>query len=160
MPMRPASLLRLILCLALCLAIGAVGSYATMPQIPTWYAGLAKPSWTPPNALFPVAWTILYVMIAVSLWLTWDRVAPSPERSSALGWQAVQLVLNAIWSPVFFGAHATRAALVIIMLLLVAIVMTIRATWPLHRPAAALLIPYALWIAYAATLNAGIAAMN
>jgi tryptophan-rich sensory protein len=158
--MALSSLLRLILCLALCLAIGAVGSYVTMPQIPTWYAGLAKPSWTPPNGLFPVVWTILYLMIAVSLWLVWDRVPPSPQRTGALGWSAVQLVLNAIWSPIFFGAHATRAALIVIMLLLIAIIMTIRATWPLHRVAAALLIPYAIWIAYAATLNAGIAAMN
>lgn len=158
--MTASSLLRLALCIALCLVIGAAGSYFTTPEIPTWYAGLTKPSWTPPNIAFPIVWTTLYVMMAVTLWLLWDRVQPSPARSTALGWFAVQLVLNAIWSPVFFGAHATRTALVIIALLLIAVVMTIRAAWPLHRPAALLLFPYLLWIAYATSLNIGIVALN
>lgn len=154
------SLVRLTLCVLLCLAVGAAGSYFTTAEIPTWYAALNKPAWTPPNIAFPVVWTALYVMMAVTLWLLWDRVPPSPARTTALGWFFVQLALNAIWSPIFFGAHATRAALIIVVLMFVAIVMTIRTTWPLHRTAAMLLIPYLLWIAYASTLNAGIVAMN
>lgn len=154
------SILRLIACIVLCLAIGAAGSYFTQPEIPTWYASLAKPAWTPPNIAFPIAWTTLYVLIALSLWLLWDRAAPSPARSTALGWFAVQLALNAIWSPIFFGAHATVTALIVIVLLFVAIIMTIRATLPLNRIAAWLLVPHALWVAYASTLNAGIVAMN
>lgn len=154
------SILRLIACIVLCLAIGTAGSYFTQPEIPTWYASLAKPAWTPPNIVFPIAWTTLYVLIALSLWLLWDRVAPSPARSTALGWFAVQLALNAIWSPIFFGAHATVTALIVIVLLFVAIVMTIRATLPLNRIAAWLLVPHALWVAYASSLNAGIVAMN
>src|SRR5262249_8092563 len=134
--------------------------YFTQPEIPTWYAGLAKPAWTPPNIVFPIAWTTLYLLIALSLWLLWDRVPTSEQRSHALGWFAAQLALNAIWSPIFFGAHATVAALIVIVLLLVAIVMTIRAALPLHRTAALLLVPHGLWVAYATTLNAGIVAMN
>lgn len=158
--MRFSSLIRLILCFALCLGIGAAGSYFTMPQIPTWYAGLAKPAWTPPPFVFPIVWTTLYAMMAISLWLLWDRLPPSPQRAKALGWFAAQLALNAIWSPLFFGAHATRAALVVIALMFVAIAMTIRASRPLSRIAAWLLAPYLLWVAYASTLNAGIVAMN
>lgn len=158
--MTAISLVRLVGCVLLCLAVGAAGTFFTAPEIPTWYAGLNKPAWTPPDATFPIVWTTLYVMMAVTLWLLWDRVPPSPARTTALGWFATQLAVNAIWPPIFFGAHATITALIIIVLLLVAIVMTIRATWPLHRTAAMLLIPYALWIAYAATLNAGIVAMN
>jgi tryptophan-rich sensory protein len=158
--MTAMSLVRLFACVLLCLAIGAAGSYFTAPAIPTWYAGLNKPGWTPPNIAFPVVWTTLYVMMAVTLWLLWDRVPPSPARTTALRWFAAQLVLNAIWSPVFFGAHATVAALIIIALMFVAIFMTMRATWPLHRAAAMLLIPYALWVAYASTLNAGIVVLN
>jgi tryptophan-rich sensory protein len=158
--MTLSSLLRLVACAALCLAVGVAGSYFTMPQILTWYAGLAKPSWTPPSFVFPIVWTTLYAMMAVSLWLLWDRVPHSTQRTSALGWFAAQLALNAIWSPLFFGAHATRAALIVIVLMIVAIAMTIRASWPLNRLAAWLLVPYLAWVAYASTLNAGVAAMN
>jgi tryptophan-rich sensory protein len=158
--MKASSLVRLVVCVVLCLGVGAVGSLFTTPEIPTWYASLNKPAWTPPNGVFPIVWTTLYAMMAVTLWLLWERVPPSPARSTALGWFLVQLTLNAIWSPIFFGAHATVTALIVIALLLVAIVMTIRATWPLHRPAAMLLFPYLAWIAYASTLNAGIVALN
>ena len=158
--MTVTSLIRLVICIALCLGIGAAGSYFTTPQIATWYASLAKPSWTPPNAAFPIVWTLLYLMNAISLWLIWDRVPPSAQRRNALGWFAVQLALNAVWSPLFFGAHATLTALIVIVLLLVAIVATIRASLPLSKIAAWLLVPYALWIAYASTLNAGIVALN
>lgn len=151
---------RLILCLLLCLAIGIVGSFATRPEIPVWYAALAKPWWTPPPMVFPVAWTVLYILMAVSLWRLWDRAAPSPARSSAITWFWIQLALNAAWSPVFFGWHGTRTALVIIIALLIAIVMTMIAASRADKPAAWLLAPYLAWVAYATTLNAGVVAMN
>ncbi|MCF2524168.1 TspO/MBR family protein [Bradyrhizobium sp. G127] len=151
---------RLILCLLLCVGIGILGSIVTRPEIPVWYAGLAKPWWTPPPAVFPVAWTILYILIAVSLWRLWDRAAPSPARASAITWFMIQLALNAAWSPVFFGWHGTRTALVTIIALLIAIVMTMIAASRADKPAAWLLTPYLAWIAYATTLNAGVVAMN
>lgn len=154
------SLGRLVLCLLLCLGIGLLESAVTRPEIATWYAALAKPSWTPPPFVFPIAWTILYVLMAVSLWRLWDRAAPSAARRSAITWFLIQLALNAAWSPVFFGWHATRAALVVIVALFFAIVMTIIAASRADRPASWLLAPYLAWIAYATTLNAGVVAMN
>lgn len=154
------SLGRLVLCLLLCLGIGLLESAVTRPEIATWYAALAKPSWTPPPFVFPIAWTILYVLMAVSLWRLWDRAAPSAARRSAITWFLIQLALNAAWSPVFFGWHATRAALVVIVALFFAIVMTMIAASRADKPASWLLAPYLAWIAYATTLNAGVVAMN
>ncbi|MGN6284603.1 MAG: TspO/MBR family protein [Afipia sp.] len=151
---------RLIACLLLCLAVGFLESYVTRPQIATWYAALAKPSWTPPPAAFPIVWTILYVLMAVALWRLWDRAVPSAQRRTAITYFLMQLALNAAWSPIFFGAHATVAALIIIVLLVVAIAMTMVASAKVDRPAAWLLAPYLAWVAYATTLNAGIVAMN
>lgn len=153
------SILRLILCIALCLGIGALGSIVTASEIPTWYASLNKPAWTPPPAVFPVVWTILYVLMGIALWLLW-QAAPSVQRGAALGWFALQLAFNAIWTPVFFGMHAPLTGLIVIVALLIAIAMTIWRAWPVSRAAAWLLVPYLVWVAYATSLNAGIAAMN
>ncbi|MDX2205865.1 MAG: TspO/MBR family protein [Hyphomicrobiaceae bacterium] len=154
------SLLRLVACLALCYAIAAVGGYITVQNIPTWYAGLSKPAWTPPNSLFPIVWNILYGMIALSLWLLWDRVAPGPQRTHALRLFGLQLVLNFIWTPVFFGAHWLWTAAAIIVALVLVLALTIRAAWGLDRRAALLLLPYLAWVSYATTLNVGVAALN
>ncbi|EKS36096.1 TspO/MBR family protein [Afipia broomeae] len=151
---------RLALCLLLCLGVGILESYVTRPEIPVWYAALAKPWWTPPPVVFPIAWTILYILMAVSLWRLWDRAAPSAPRASAITWFLIQLALNAAWSPVFFGWHGTRTALVIIIGLLIAIVMTMIAASRADKSAAWLLAPYLAWVAYATTLNAGVVAMN
>lgn len=151
---------RLLLCVMLCLGIGVLGSIVTRPEIPAWYATLVKPSWTPPPFVFPIAWTTLYILMAVSLWRLWDRAPPSPVRRSAITWFLIQLALNAAWSPVFFGWHGIRSALVIIVALLVAIVMTMFAASRADKPAVYLLAPYLVWVAYATALNASIVAMN
>lgn len=151
---------RLALCLLLCLGVGILESYVTRPEIPVWYAALAKPWWTPPPVVFPIAWTVLYILMAVSLWRLWDRAAPSAPRATAIIWFLIQLALNAAWSPVFFGWHGTRTALVIIIGLLIAIVMTMIAASRADKSAAWLLAPYLAWVAYATTLNAGVVAMN
>jgi len=158
MTLKSAS--RLLACLALCLAVGVVGSIFTAPEIPGWYAELTKPSWTPPPFVFPIAWTVLYVLMATALWRLWDRVAPSRARRIAIGWFFVQLVLNAAWSPVFFGWHGTRAALAVIVALLIAIIVTILASRRIDGVAAALLLPYLAWVAYATTINAGVVVLN
>jgi len=154
------SALRFLACAALCLGIGYVSGLSTRPSIPTWYAGLAKPSWTPPNIAFPIVWTTLYFLMAVSLWLLWDRTAASAQRSKAIGLFFAQLVLNALWSPVFFAWHLIWPALAIILGMIVFVVLTIRTAWDINRPAALLLVPYLMWISYASTLNAGIGIMN
>lgn len=154
------SVTRLGLSLLLCLAVGTLQGLVTRPEIPAWYAGLAKPSWTPPPLAFPIAWTVLYVLVAFSLWRLWDLQTRSAARTKAMTWFLVQLALNAIWSPVFFGWHATKTALAIIVALLIAIAATIAAASRVDRLAAWLLAPYLLWVAYATTLNLGVVAMN
>lgn len=158
--MKTLSLFRLVLALGLCLAVGAVGSLATAPQIPTWYAGLAKPGWTPPDFVFPVVWTLLYVMMAVALWRLWDRHPPSPARGTAIRLFALQLALNFIWTPVFFGLEAIGWGVAIILALWLAIAATIWAAARIDRPAAWMLAPYLAWVSYASALNIAIFVMN
>ncbi len=157
--MTVRSIVRLFACLVVCVGIGIVGSIFTRPEIAGWYAGLAKPSWTPPPFVFPIAWTTLYVMMAVALWRLWDRVPPSIARRYAITLFSLQLALNAIWSPVFFGGQI-RAGLVIIVAMAVAIAATIWTAVKIDRPSAALLVPYLCWVLYASTLNAAIVALN
>ncbi len=154
------SLGRLVLCVLLCVGIGAVAGLVTRPEIQGWYSTLAKPWWTPPNAIFPIAWTVLYIMMGLSLWRLWDRALPSPERRQAVIFFFVQLALNAVWSPVFFGWHGIHSALAIVMMLVVAIIGTIVTSARVDAIAAWLLAPYLAWALYATTLNAGIVAMN
>ncbi|SCW89817.1 TspO/MBR family protein [Ancylobacter rudongensis] len=158
--MKTLSFFRLVLAVGLCLGVGALGSLVTTPQIPTWYAGLVKPSWTPPPAAFPIAWTTLYVLMAVALWRLWQLHAPSPARRLAIGLWLAQLALNAIWSPVFFGLEAPGAALVVVVALWLAIAATIWACLRIDRIAAWLLVPYLAWVSYATTLNAAIVVLN
>ena len=121
-----------------------------------WYASLAKPAFVPPNWAFPVAWTILYVMIAIAGWRTYRR---GPRSSAMLAW-AVQLALNFAWSPVMFTLHQIGVALVILIGLFAAIVTYISLEMSRDRPAAALFVPYAAWVAFAGVLNASIWRMN
>lgn len=151
---------RLALCVALCLAVGFAGGRQTAAEIPTWYASLTKPSWTPPNWAFPVAWTTLYVLMGLALWRLWERPVAAAARRAAVVAFFVQLALNAAWTPVFFGLHWTQVALGIIIAMIVAIGLTIRLSAPVDRIAAWLLVPYLAWVLYAATVNAGIVALN
>ena len=139
-------------------AVALVGSSVTLPKIPTWYASLAKPSFTPPNAVFGPVWTILYVMMAVAVWRV--GATADPTRTRAMAVFVVQLALNAIWSPVFFGLEAPRLGLAVIIMLLVALTATLAMFWRIDRLAALLLAPYLAWVCYATALNAAIVALN
>jgi len=121
-----------------------------------WYAGLAKPDFVPPNWAFPVAWTILYIMIAVAGWRTFRR---EPSGKAMLAW-AAQMALNFAWSPVMFTMHQIGAALVILVGLFIAIVTYIALEMSRDRLAAALFLPYAGWVAFAGVLNAAIWRLN
>lgn len=121
-----------------------------------WYAGLAKPGFVPPNWAFPLAWTILYTLIAVAGWRTFRR---EPRGKAMLAW-AAQMVLNFAWSPVMFTMHQIGAALVILIALFAAIVTYIGLELSRDRLAAALFAPYAAWVAFAGVLNAAIWRLN
>jgi translocator protein len=159
-PNRTTDLLGLVLAVALCLAAGAIASVATADDVRTWYPTLAKPPFTPPSWLFAPVWTVLYVLMGVSLWLLWRTVAPGPARSRLLLLFALQLALNALWSIVFFAWRAPALALVEIVLLWLAIALLIRGLLPLHRQAALLLVPYLAWVSFATLLNAAIVVLN
>ncbi|MBX3550786.1 MAG: tryptophan-rich sensory protein [Xanthobacteraceae bacterium] len=157
--MSVKSLLRLAACLALCFCVAGLGAIATTLKIATWYAALQKPSFTPPNSIFPIVWNVLYALMAFSLWRLWE--APRGEmRHRAITLFLLQLAVNLAWSWIFFGAESTRGGLSTILALDVLVAMTILAAWKVDRFAASLLLPYLLWIGYATALNAGIASLN
>jgi tryptophan-rich sensory protein len=133
----------------------------TASSVGTWYAGLAKPSFNPPNWVFGPVWTALYLMMAVAGWRVWRRRGADARLAMrALGAWALQLALNLCWSLVFFGARLIGAALVEIAVLFAAIVVTALLFWRIDRVAGALLIPYAAWVAFAALLNAALWRLN
>lgn len=153
--------------------LAAAGGAAFPPG--EWYAGLRKPSWNPPSWLFGPVWTTLYFMIGTSAWLAWRRSsvwgAPSdlacdnarkdpPRARRAMTLWAAQLVLNAAWTPIFFGAKMPDIALIVILMLAVSIWATIRTFARLSGPAAALLVPYLAWVSFATVLNATLWWMN
>ncbi len=124
-----------------------------------WYRDLSKPSWNPPDFLFPIAWTILYAMMAVAAWLVWEAVG-WPAALVPIGLWLVQLVLNALWSALFFGMKRMDLALVDVALLWLAIVGTIIAFWPINALAGWLMVPYLAWVSFAAFLNLTILRLN
>lgn len=118
-----------------------------------------KPGWTPPNRLFPIVWSFLYVMMAVSAWLIWKEYGFEQARNE-LRWFGIQLILNATWSWIFFGEHLISTALGEIFLLWIAILFTMILFWQKNKIAGWLLLPYLLWVSYATALNFAIFQMN
>jgi len=136
----------------LCLAVGYAGGQVTAPAVANWYPTLAKPSFNPPDWVFAPVWTALYVLMGVAAWRVW-RTSPQPGRRRALGLFLLQLALNLGWSLVFFGLQAVGVALIEIVVLLALILVTMIAFWRLDRFAGLLLLPYAVWVGFATSLN-------
>ncbi|MBQ1071679.1 tryptophan-rich sensory protein [Micromonospora sp. C31] len=133
-------------------AIGGLGVQGTTAE----YASLEQPAWAPPSWLFGPVWSLLYAMIAVAGWLVWRRVGFGP----ALWAWIAQLVLNAIWTPLFFGAGRYGLAFVEILLMWVAIGVTVALFRRVSRPATLLMLPYWAWVTFAAALNFAIWRLN
>ena len=146
--------LSLVLFLILTVGGGLLIGTLTLPD--AWYAALAKPPWTPPGWVFGPAWTLLYVLIALAGYRTWRRAPSGPAMQLWAG----QMLLNFCWSPIFFRAHLIEAALVVIAGLLLVILAFIARSWRSDRVTAWLFVPYALWVAFALSLNAGISWLN
>lgn len=136
----------LAVCIVVTFIAPALGAWA-MPG--EWYAALRKPSWNPPSWIFGPVWTVLYLMMATAAWLVWRRGGP---RSAPVLY-AVQLALNAAWTPLFFGLKMPGLAFAEILLLLAAIVLTARAFARTSKAAALLLVPYIAWVSFASFLN-------
>jgi tryptophan-rich sensory protein len=158
MKRQHAQWLVLALFLLLVFATGALGSIFTAKAIPAWYADLHRPSWSPPNWLFGPVWTVLYILMAVAVWLVW-RKGGSGARPAILLW-AVQLVLNGVWTPIFFGLHEIGWALADIVALWAAIGATAAAFRRVSRPAAGLMLPYLAWVTFATVINYALWRMN
>ncbi len=153
-------MLKLLACLAVVLVAGGIGSLATTKAIPTWYKGLTKPSFNPPNWLFGPAWTLLYLLMAVAAWLVWKQGSGAAGVKPALAVFLVQLVLNTLWSVFFFGLRSPLAGLVDIAVLWLAILATIVLFFRVSVPAGILLLPYIAWVTFAAALNAAVLRLN
>ncbi len=149
--MKLKNLFKLMGALVVCQMAGVVGAVFTVSQVKDWYPTLVKPALNPPSWVFGPVWSGLYLLMGVALYLVWE--SNSKDKKWALWLFGIQLALNAIWSPVFFGAHLIGVTLVIIILMWVAIVMTISAFSKVSKPAAALLAPYIVWVSFATYLN-------
>lgn len=140
-------------------AVGAASALAAGGDFRSYFLALRKPPLTPPPSAFGPAWTTLYLLMGVAAWLVWRR-GIDEQSALALGIFAAQLVLNALWSVVFFGGHRLGWALLEIALLWLAILATIIAFWRVRPLAGALLLPYFAWVSFATYLNAGVWRLN
>jgi tryptophan-rich sensory protein len=159
--MKLGNLAKLIVSLGVPTLVGLAGALFTTPDsLGNWYANLNKPSFNPPNWIFGPVWTTLYIMMGISAYLVWRKGLDSKPIRIVLVCFIVQLILNAIWTPLFFGLHSPLLGLIDIILLLNAIIVTVYAFSKISRPAALLLIPYLAWVSFATVLNASIYLLN
>jgi len=140
-------------------AAAGIGSVFTSGSVSEWYPSIEKPSWTPPGWLFGPVWTALYTLMAVAAWVIWRKEGWAGARA-ALVLYAVQLALNAAWSPLFFGLRMPGVAFAELVVLWMAIIATAVAFWKKSPLAGALLVPYVLWTTFAAALNLAIWRLN
>jgi benzodiazapine receptor len=156
---QAGGLAALIVFLAIAYGVAAAGGAATASSVGTWYAGLAKPVFNPPNWVFGPVWTALYTAMAVAAWRVWRRRS-RPGAPTALAWYGVQLALNLAWSVIFFGLRQPGAAMVEVLVLLGAIVGAMASFRRVDGAAALILAPYAVWVGFAAVLNIAIWRLN
>ncbi len=150
---------KLILCILIPLAIGAISGIATSSGLNDWYMALNKPSFNPPGYLFGPVWTVLYIFMGVSLYLIWQSPV-NEQRTRAIALFAIQLFLNFWWSFLFFKFQLLGIAFIEIILIWMSIVAMIYAFYQIHKPAAYLQIPYLLWVSFASVLNGAIWWLN
>ena len=156
---RPHTRMALIGWLALCFSAGAVGAIFAARAIPTWYAGLVKPPFNPPNQVFGPVWTILYTLMAVAAWIVW-KTRPSTCRRRGLRLFLVQLALNCLWPWIFFSTHQMLTAFVDLAALWAAILLTLLTFKKMSTTAAWLMVPNLAWVTFAGYLNIAIWRLN
>jgi benzodiazapine receptor len=157
---KKAEIPKLVISLGVCQLAGFIGSIFTRPAISTWYAELQKPRFTPPDYVFGPVWISLYILMGIAAFLIWRKGFHHRVVKRALAIFGVQLVLNALWSFLFFGLRSPLAGLIGIFILGVAIILTVRSFLMVSRPAGLLLIPYFLWVSFATGLNLSIWWLN
>ena len=153
--------LRIIYCVAICLVVGYLSSITTQSSINTWYPTLIKPIFNPPNWLFAPVWTLLFIMMGIAAGMIWNHLESQRELvKKALLFFTVQLLLNALWSYLFFGLNNVLLALIEVILLWLVIYETFHIFRKIDKKAAYLFIPYLIWVAFAAILNGSIYYLN
>ncbi len=158
--MKIKNIPKLVYSIVICQLAGIIGSFFTFPSISTWYAALEKPSFNPPNWIFSPVWITLFILMGVSLYLVWIQGTKTKYAKIALTLFGIQLSLNILWSIIFFGLKSPFFALIEIIILWVAILATILKFSKISKTAAYLLIPYILWVSFAAILNFSIWVIN
>ncbi len=158
--MSRQNLLRIVLSVVVCLLVGFLSSFATQSSVTTWYTTLNKPSFNPPNWIFAPVWTVLYILMGIAVGIVWNRGFYHKWVKTAIYHFCFQLVLNGMWSIVFFGMQKVFWALLVIVALLILIAFTIKWFKIVDRRAAILMYPYLIWVAFATVLNFSIWQLN
>jgi tryptophan-rich sensory protein len=158
--MKISTVIKILIAVLVCLGIGFIGSIATQASVDTWFVALDKPSFNPPSWVFAPVWTLLYVLMGVAAGIVWSRGFHHLWVKTALYHFGFQLILNAGWSIAFFGYQSPLAGLIIIIALIVLVLITFKWFKIVSKTAAYLLIPYILWIGFAAALNFEIWRLN
>lgn len=145
----------------LCSAVGYISGIVTQTSLNTWYPQIIKPSFNPPNAVFPIVWPILYILMGIAFGIIWNQLEnkTAPVKKGLLLF-GIQLALNALWSILFFGMQNPKIAFFELILLLIAVLWTIRQFYKVSPWASYLLIPYILWLGFATVLNYSIWTLN
>ncbi len=151
---------KLIISIALCEGAGIIGALFTVSAIPTWYAHLHKPPFSPPNWIFGPVWTTLYLLMGISLYLVWKKGLKKDKIRFAFIFFLAHLAINAIWSVIFFGFQNIALAFLDILILLGMIVYLIKIFYPINKASAWLLAPYLLWVSFATILNLSLLILN
>ena len=158
--MNLVDIIKLIVSIVACEGAGGIGAIFTMPAIPTWYAGLKKPAFIPPNSVFGPIWITLYLLMGIAVFVVWREGFDQGGVPLAFAVFWGQLVLNILWSVIFFGHRSILGGMVTIFLLWIAILVTIVTFFGVSAVAGGLLIPYIVWVSIAANLNARIWMLN
>jgi benzodiazapine receptor len=142
------------------LGIGAIGSFFTLSSVDTWYRTIAKPSFNPPDSVFGPVWTTLYILIGISAYRVWQKRAEVAHFPRTVAVYFIQLVLNLMWSFIFFYAHQIGVAMVEIVFLLIFVIINAMVFYRIDKTAGLLFIPYILWVGFATFLTYSIFRLN
>ena len=142
------------------LLVGGISGYFTATGVGTWYIQINKPTWNPPNQIFAPMWTTLYIMMGIALFLIWKSNAAAADKKKAITFWGIQMLLNFLWSFIFFNQHLIGHALADIVGMWLFILFTIFAFAKIHKTAAWLLVPYIAWVSFAGVLNYAIWRLN
>jgi translocator protein len=156
---KRSDITKLVIAILIPLALGAIAGRFTAQAVPDWFASLNRPSFSPPNWIFGPVWTVLYILLGISLFLIWKQI-PSKQRNNALWIFSLQMFLNFIWSFVFFYFHQIGLALIVIIGLWISIIFMLISFYKIKPLAAYLNMPYLLWVTFASVLNAGYFTLN